>query len=91
MTVDLCGPVLLWHYILHEKIAHFNRERTRGRVEPVKGTGAYGAVTVTHDRTADTRAKLCKQIGKQTWVLMRFSSVGGEGGADTGVPRTDLR
>src|SRR5262249_2641649 len=84
MTVGPRGPVLLQDYILHEKMAHFNRERIPERVVHAKGAGAYGTSTVTHDITAYTRAKLFSEIGKQTRVFVRFSTVGGEkGSADT--------
>jgi catalase len=78
------GPLLLQDYILHEKLAHFNRERIPERVVHAKGSGAYGTFTVTHDITRFTRAKLFNEIGKQTRVFLRFSTVGGEkGSADT--------
>jgi catalase len=78
------GPLLLQDYILHEKLAHFNRERIPERVVHAKGSGAFGTFTVTHDITRFTRAKLFNEIGKQTRVFLRFSTVGGEkGSADT--------
>ena len=57
MTVGPRGPILLQD-ILHEKMAHFNRERIPERVVHAKGAGAYGTLTVTHDITSYTRAKL---------------------------------
>lgn len=84
MTAGPRGPVLLQDFILHEKMAHFNRERIPERVVHAKGSGAYGTFTVTHDITQYTRAKVFNQIGKQTRVFLRFSTVGGEkGSADT--------
>jgi catalase len=78
------GPLLLQDFILHEKMAHFNRERIPERVVHAKGTGAYGTFTVTNDITKYTRAKLFNQQGKETRVFVRFSTVGGEkGSADT--------
>jgi len=44
MTVGSRGPVLIQDYILHEKMAHFNRERIPERVVHAKGTGAYAPV-----------------------------------------------
>ena len=65
-------------------MAHFNRERIPERVVHAKGTGAFGTLTVTHDITKYTKAKLFNKIGKQTKMLIRFSTVGGEkGSADT--------
>ncbi|MFT4033496.1 MAG: catalase [Siphonobacter sp.] len=78
------GPLLLQDYILHEKMAHFNRERIPERVVHAKGSGAFGTFTVTNDITNYTRAKVFNQIGKETRVFLRFSTVGGEkGSADT--------
>ncbi|KOS05891.1 catalase [Flavobacterium akiainvivens] len=78
------GPVLLQDYILHEKMAHFNRERIPERVVHAKGSAAFGTFTVTHDITKYTRAKIFSEVGKQTGMLLRFSTVGGEkGSADT--------
>lgn len=78
------GPLLLQDFILHEKMAHFNRERIPERVVHAKGSAAYGTFTVTHDISKYTRAKLFNETGKQTRVILRFSTVGGEkGSADT--------
>jgi catalase len=84
MTVGPKGPVLLQDFLLHEKLAHFNRERIPERVVHAKGTGAYGKFTVTGNITGFTRAKLFSKIGNKCRVLVRFSTVGGEkGSADT--------
>ena len=83
MSAGVRGPLLLQDYILHEKMAHFNRERIPERVVHAKGSGAFGTFTVTHDISQYTRAKVFTQ-GKQTRILLRFSTVGGEkGSADT--------
>jgi catalase len=83
-TVGPRGPILLEDFILHEKMAHFNRERIPERVVHAKGSGAYGTFTVTHDITKYTKARLFSEIGKQTKTFLRFSTVGGEkGSADT--------
>lgn len=49
MSVGARGPLLLQDFILHEKMAHFNRERIPERVVHAKGSGAFGTFTVTHD------------------------------------------
>ena len=83
-TVGPRGPIVLQDYILHEKMAHFNRERIPERVVHAKGSGAYGTFTVTHDITKYTKASLFSSLGKETKVFVRFSTVGGEkGSADT--------
>jgi len=84
MTAGPRGPVLLQDFILHEKMAHFNRERIPERVVHAKGSGAFGTFTVTNDITRYTKAKVFSKIGKETKVFVRFSTVGGEkGSADT--------
>ena len=78
------GPVLLQDHYLHEKLAHFNRERIPERVVHAKGTGAFGKFTITHDLTKYTKAKLFSKVGNHCRVFIRFSTVGGEkGSADT--------
>ena len=84
MSVGARGPLLLQDFILHEKMAHFNRERIPERVVHAKGSGAFGTFTVTNDISKYTKAKIFSQIGKETKVFVRFSTVGGEkGSADT--------
>lgn len=75
------GPLLLQDVHLIEKLAHQNRERIPERVVHAKGWGAYGCLTVTHDISRYTKAKLFEQVGKQTELIMRFSTVAGELGA----------
>jgi len=84
MTAGPRGPVLLQDYYLHEKLAHFNRERIPERVVHAKGTGAFGKFTVTKDISEFTKARLFNKVGNSCKVLIRFSTVGGEkGSADT--------
>jgi len=84
MTAGPRGPVLLQDFYLHEKLAHFNRERIPERVVHAKGTGAFGKFTVTNDISKYTKAKLFSKVGNECEVLVRFSTVGGEkGSADT--------
>lgn len=83
-SVGSRGPLLLEDFILHEKMAHFNRERIPERVVHAKGSAAFGTFTVTHDITKYTKAKIFSEVGKKTDMLLRFSTVGGEkGSADT--------
>lgn len=75
------GPVLLQDHKLIEKLAHFNRERIPERVVHAKGSGAFGTFTVTKDITKYTKADIFSEVGKQTPMLARFSTVAGESGA----------
>ncbi len=81
LTAGPRGPVLLEDYELLEKLAHQNRERIPERVVHAKGWGAFGTLTVTHDISKYTRAKIFSEVGKQTGMLIRFSTVAGEQGA----------
>ena len=74
-------PVLLQDYQLIEKLAHQNRERIPERVVHAKGWGAYGKLTITNDVSAYTRASIFSEVGKETPLLVRFSTVAGELGA----------
>ncbi|NBJ09561.1 catalase [Microvirga arsenatis] len=75
------GPLLLQDYQLIEKLAHQNRERIPERVVHAKGSAAYGTLTITNDITKYSKAKVFSDIGKQTEVFLRFSTVAGERGA----------
>ena len=78
------GPMLMQDVWLAEKMAHFNRERTPERVVHAKGYGAHGTFTVTKDISKYSAASIFSKVGKQTEMLARFSTVGGESGsADT--------
>ena len=75
------GPALLQDVWLLEKLAHFDREVIPERRMHAKGSGAYGTFTVTHDITRYTKARLFSEVGKQTPIFTRFSTVAGERGA----------
>jgi catalase len=81
LTAGDRGPVVMYDYVLQEKLGHFNRERIPERVVHAKGAGAFGKFTVTHDITQYTKAKLFSEVGKETPILARFSTVGGEKGS----------
>jgi catalase len=84
LTAGERGPTLSQDHYLHEKLAHFNRERIPERVVHAKAAGAFGTFTVTNDITKYTKAKIFSEVGKKTEVLGRFSTVAGEkGSADT--------
>ena len=80
LTAGARGPVLLQDYQLLEKLAHQNRERIPERVVHAKGWGAYGVLKITADISKYTKAKVL-QLGAETPMLARFSTVAGELGA----------
>ncbi len=81
LTAGERGPLLVQDWQLFEKHAHFNRERIPERVVHAKGSAAFGTLTVTHNITPYTKAKVFSEVGKQTECLLRFSTVAGERGA----------
>lgn len=80
LTAGPRGPLLVQDVALFEKHAHFNRERIPERVVHAKASAAFGTLTITHDITKYTRAKVFEP-GMQTPMLARFSTVAGERGA----------
>ncbi len=80
-TAGSRGPVLLQDYQLIEKLAHQNRERIPERVVHAKGWGAYGTLKITNNVSKYTRASIFSEVGKETPLLLRFSTVAGELGA----------
>ncbi|AKM31281.1 catalase [Pandoraea faecigallinarum] len=81
LTAGPRGPALLQDVWLIEKLAHFDREVIPERRVHAKGSGAFGKLTITHDITKYTRARVFESVGKETPVFLRFSTVAGERGA----------
>ncbi|WP_144110112.1 catalase [Paraburkholderia sp. BCC1886] len=81
MTAGVRGPVVLQDVWLLEKLAHFDREVIPERRVHAKGSGAFGTLKVTHDISRYTKAKVFAQVGSETPLFMRFSTVAGERGA----------
>ena len=77
ITAGPRGPVVMQDVWLMEKMAHFNREVIPERRMHAKGWGAYGKLTVTHDISKYTKAKVL-QPGAVTELFIRFSTVAGE-------------
>jgi len=80
LTAGPRGPLLVQDHQLFEKHAHFNRERIPERVVHAVGSAAHGTLTITHDITKYSRAKVFKP-GTKTPLFLRFSTVAGERGA----------
>lgn len=81
MTAGQRGPLLMQDVWFMEKMAHFDREVIPERRMHAKGSGAFGTFKVTHDITKYTKAKIFSEIGKETEMFARFSTVAGERGA----------
>ncbi len=74
------GPIALHDHYVVQKMQHFNRERVPERVVHAKGGGAHGFFEVTEDVTQFTKADFLSDVGKQTELFLRFSTVAGEQG-----------
>ena len=81
MTAGPRGPMMLQDVWFLEKLAHFDREVIPERRMHAKGSGAFGTFRVTHDITQYSKAKIFSEIGKETEMFVRFSTVAGERGA----------
>lgn len=81
VTASPRGPMLLQDVWFLEKLAHFDREVIPERRMHAKGSGAWGTFTVTQDITKYTKAAIFSEVGKQTEMFARFSTVAGERGA----------
>lgn len=81
MTAGPRGPLLMQDVWFQEKLASFDREVIPERRMHAKGSGAFGTFTVTHDISQYSKAKIFSQVGKQTEMFVRFSTVAGERGA----------
>ena len=83
------GPALLEDFILREKITHFDHERIPERIVHARGSAAHGYFELTESLEHYTTAKVLTEVGEQTPLFTRFSTVaGGAGSIDT--PR-DIR
>jgi catalase len=81
LKAGLRGPTLLEDFILREKITHFDHERIPERIVHARGSAAHGFFECTKAIPEFTRAALLGEVGKQTPVFVRFSTVLGERGS----------
>ena len=78
------GPTLLEDFLLREKIHHFDHERIPERVVHARGAAAHGYFELHTSLAKYTRAQVLSEVGAQTPVFVRFSTVAGSrGSADT--------
>ncbi|XDF34623.1 catalase [Paracidovorax avenae] len=78
------GPTLLEDFILREKITHFDHERIPERIVHARGSAAHGVFELTESLEKYTTARILTEVGRQTPLFCRFSTVaGGAGSVDT--------
>lgn len=81
LTAGKHGPMLMEDVWLFEKHSHLNREVIPERRMHAKGYGAHGVFRTTADISRYTKADLFAEVGRETPVFVRFSTVAGERGA----------
>ena len=78
------GPHLLEDFVLREKIQHFDHERIPERIVHARGSAAHGVFELTESLADYTTARILTEVGKETELFTRFSTVaGGAGSVDT--------
>jgi catalase len=75
------GPALLEDFHFREKIFHFDHERIPERVVHARGYGVHGVFTLTESLEGITTAKVLTEVGEQTPMFVRFSTVAGNKGS----------
>lgn len=75
------GPTLLEDFFFREKITHFDHERIPERVVHARGSGAHGVFKLNKSLAKYTRANFLSEVGKETPVFVRFSTVAGNRGS----------
>ncbi|RZM35055.1 MAG: catalase, partial [Sphingomonas sp.] len=75
------GPTLLEDFHFREKIFHFDHERIPERVVHARGYGAHGTFTLNESLEEFTSAGVLTEVGEQTPMFVRFSTVAGNKGS----------
>ncbi len=81
LKTDERGATLLEDFILREKITHFDHERIPERIVHARGSGAHGVFKLNKSLAKYTKAKFLNEVGKETPVFVRFSTVAGSAGS----------
>lgn len=78
------GPTLLEDHFLREKLHHFDHERIPERIVHARGSGAHGYFQLNESLADYTTAEILTEVGVQTPVFVRLSTVAGfRGSVDT--------
>ncbi|TJZ51424.1 catalase [Sphingobacterium olei] len=75
------GPSLLEDFLFREKIFHFDHERIPERVVHARGAGAHGVFRLMDPIPQFSKAGFLSQVGAETEVFVRFSTVVGSRGS----------
>ncbi|KRB81247.1 catalase [Sphingomonas sp. Root710] len=75
------GPALLEDFHFREKIFHFDHERIPERVVHARGYGVHGRFTLAKSLAKYTTARVLSDVGAETPMFVRFSTVAGNKGS----------
>jgi catalase len=75
------GAALLEDFHFREKIFHFDHERIPERVVHARGYGVHGTFTLKESLADHPVAKMLTEVGEQTPMFVRFSTVVGNKGS----------
>ncbi len=75
------GPTLLEDHLFLEKLQHFDHERIPERIVHARGFGAHGVFKLTDSLNRVSRAALLTEVGVETPMFVRFSTVAGNEGS----------
>ncbi len=75
------GSTLLEDFHFREKMTHFDHERIPERIVHARGSAAHGYFELTESISQYTKAKFLQNVGQQTPVFVRFSTVAGSRGS----------
>jgi len=75
------GPALLEDFHFREKIFHFDHERIPERVVHARGFGVHGTFKLTESLEDYTVARVLTEVGEETPMFVRFSTVVGNKGS----------
>src|SRR6201995_3311654 len=75
------GPTLLEGFHFREKIFHFDHERIPERVAHARGDGVHGRWWLNESLADYTTAKFLTDVGEETPMFVRFSTVAGNKGS----------
>ncbi|WP_294200953.1 catalase [uncultured Chryseobacterium sp.] len=81
LTAGDRGPTLMEDFFFREKMTHFDHERIPERVVHARGSGAHGVFKLHKSLANFTKAKFLTEVGKETPVFVRFSTVAGNRGS----------
>jgi len=75
------GATLLEDFHFREKMFHFDHERIPERVVHARGYGVHGRFVLNESLAEYTTAKVLTEVGEETPMFVRFSTVAGNKGS----------